>query len=68
MDKNSVERFEGYQPRVSDRLIDFVGHQDPDALQSVRGMHNFRRDILYEVNKASPIRVSDIIFREFIVR
>ncbi len=68
MDKKNMDRFEGYQPRVSDRIIDFLGHQDIDEFTGINGMDKLRNDILFEANKASgPVVITDIIFREFVV-
>ncbi len=69
VDKNNIERFADYQPRVSDRIIDYLRHQDVSEISKPSAMFDLHRDLLEEINEASdPIRVSDIVFREFIVR
>jgi len=69
IDKKSVETFEGYQPRVSDRIVNFLNHQDINEFTGSNGMDKLRNDILFEANKASgPVVINDVIFSEFIVR
>jgi flagellar FliL protein len=67
--KDKIERFQGYEPRVSDRIVGFLGHEDVNRFEGPDGITKLRHDILPEINQASkPIVVSDIIFREFVVR
>lgn len=69
IDQKNMDLFNDFQPRVSDRIVDFLDHQNIDAFEGPKGMYNLRHDILSEVNKASgPVVISDIIFREFVVR
>jgi flagellar basal body-associated protein FliL len=69
MDKNNLDRFRDFQPKVSDRIVAFLDHQNMDDFIGERGMTALRNDILFEANVASgPVAISDIIFREFIVR
>jgi flagellar basal body-associated protein FliL len=68
IDEKNMQRFEDFQPRVSDRLIQFFHQQDIDELDKPSMMPKLRRNLLKEANSASPIKISDIIFREFLVR
>jgi flagellar basal body-associated protein FliL len=69
IEKINLERFADFQPRVSDRIINFMRHKDIEEIRKPAAMFTLRRDLLHEVNQASaPIPVSDIIFREFVVR
>jgi flagellar basal body-associated protein FliL len=69
MDKKNTDKFIDYQPRVSDRIISFLDHQNLDEFTGPHFMYNLRRDILFEANKASgPVVISNVIFRELVVR
>lgn len=68
IDQKNLSRFEDFQPRVSDRIINFLNHQDIEELRNPNQMYDLRHSLLYEINAASgPVPVSDVIFREFVV-
>jgi flagellar basal body-associated protein FliL len=69
MDKGNIERFNDFQPRVSDRIIDFLRQQNVDEIRRPSFTPVLRSDLLKQINMASsPIPVTDIIFREFVIR
>jgi len=69
IDQKNVIRFEDFQPRVSERIIEFLGRQDVDKIGRPAAARELRHDLLHVANEASkPVPVSDIIFREFVVR
>lgn len=69
MNKDYVERFSDFQPLVSDRIISFLGHEDIYDFNNPHGMSMLRKDLLSQANAASgPVVISDVIFREFVVR
>ncbi|MDP9127661.1 MAG: flagellar basal body-associated FliL family protein [Pseudomonadota bacterium] len=69
MDMKNLDQFEDFQPRVSDRIVDFLRQQNIEDIRRPSKSRELRHDLLHEINAASgPVKVSDVIFREFVVR
>jgi flagellar FliL protein len=69
IEEKNVARFEDYAPRVSDRLIHYFEQTDAETIGKANTSHRLRRNLLEEINDASkPVQVSDLVFREFVVR
>lgn len=69
IDIKNLDQFADFQPRVSDRIVGFLNREDVASFQGPNGLQNLRNSLLFEANQASgPILISDIIFREFVLR
>jgi flagellar basal body-associated protein FliL len=66
--KSDLARLDGIQPRISDRLVEYLRKQDIETLRQASKEHQFKDELLEETNKASyPVQVMDIVFRRFVV-
>jgi flagellar basal body-associated protein FliL len=62
------QRLLDYQPRISDRLVDYMRRLDGEEILRPNVTGWLRRDLLDQVNTVSdPIAVRDIIFRQFVI-
>lgn len=66
--KSDVGRLTDYYPRINDRLLTFIRHQDINELRQPVTQKLIRADLLREANKASyPIPIMDIVFRQIVI-
>jgi flagellar FliL protein len=63
-----AERIEGYRSRIADRLVQYAQTLDYDDLTRPKATVRLKPDLLSEINSASaPVKVKDLIFREFLL-
>lgn len=66
--KQDMERLEGFKPRITDKVIDYMRGQNLSELSPPEAMRELHEDLLRVVDSASrPIPVHEVIFRQFLV-
>jgi hypothetical protein len=66
--KKDVPILEGYQPRITDKVSDFLATISPDRMQEMQYMPWLHKEILKQVNASgSPAPVHDVILRQMLI-
>jgi flagellar basal body-associated protein FliL len=69
MRKNLLQ-LEGYQPRITDRIIVFLRQQDVEKIRQPAASSWLRKSLLSEANDAAnnQVPITDVVFRQFVVQ
>jgi flagellar basal body-associated protein FliL len=66
--RTDMRILEGYQPRITERLNDYLSNAHFDAFNHRNSLVRMRQEMLQEVNNAgAPVTVYDLILRKIIV-
>jgi flagellar basal body-associated protein FliL len=66
--KADIPVFEGYQPRITDRINYFFMHVRPDQVLALGTQPFLREELIRQINKAgAPVPVHAIVLRQMVI-
>lgn len=67
VEKKNVGCLSRYQPRIADKLVNYIRQQDISSLRQADTRREFRSGLLEAVNKASyPVPIIDVVFKQLV--